>query len=75
MSPAPSPGNSENDLTKLDSNTLKMRKMSRKKKQKERDSMSNDEKNAVSPIPSEQTPEDKKGDKSNRNSGNYFVMF
>lgn len=69
MSPAPSPGNSENDLTKLDSNTLKMRKMSRKKKQKERDSMSNDEKNAVSPIPSEQTPEDKKGDKSNRNSG------
>ena len=37
--------------------------------------MSNDEKNAVSPIPREQTPDDKKGDKSNRNSGNYFVMF
>ena len=71
MSPAPSPGNSENDLSKLDSNTLKKRNKQRKKKNKDRDSISADEKNAISPIPnSEQTPEDVKSNKSNRNSGN-----
>ena len=71
MSPAPSPGNSENDLSKLDSNTLKKGNKSRKNnlKNKDRDSVSTDEK--ISPVPPsvEQTPEDKKQDKSNRNSG------
>ena len=75
MSPAPSPGNSENDLSKLDSNTLKKRSKQRKKKNKERDSISADEKNAISPIPNiEQITEDVKSDKSNRNSGKDFVL-
>ena len=74
MSPAPSPGNSENDLSRLDSNTLKKRNKGRKKKNKDRGSLSTEEKNAVSPIPSiEQSQEDTKRDKSNRNSGRYFL--
>ena len=76
MSPAPSPANSENDLSKIDSNTLKKDRKSRKntKKNKNRDSASTDEKSALSPIPTslDVTPDDTKIDKSgslNRNSG------
>lgn len=76
MSPAPSPGNSESDLTKPDTNTWKKRTKSRKKtsKDKNRDSASTDEKSAVSPVPpsGESTKEETKQNKSNRNSGLYF---
>ena len=73
MSPAPSPGNSESDLSKLDMNTLKKQSKGRKasSKNKNRDSVSTDEKGAISPLPPsvEQTPEETKHSKSNRNSG------
>ena len=76
MSPAPSPANSENDLSKIDSNTLKKDRKSRKsmKKNKNRDSASTDEKSALSPVPTslDVTPDDakmEKGGSLNRNSG------
>eukprot|EP00795_Rhopilema_esculentum_P012729 gene12729-3453_t len=74
MSPAPSPGNSENDLSKIDSNTMRRTFKSRKKSKKEskdRYSASTDEKSGTSPLPPslDQTPDDTKPEKGSRNSG------
>ena len=79
MSPAPSPGNSENDLSKIDSNTMRRTLKSRKKSKKEskdRYSASTDEKSGTSPLPPslDQTPDDAKPEKGSRNSGSCQLV-